>query len=408
MIAVHSTHQKSTSRSAVTVLEVLFATVVVVVGLIGIASVIPIAARNAQEATAHTNALNLGLAWTDSFIARGLHRPYKATASPDFYWVWKRDLGSDPRWAICKATEFSSTPTDGRLGSIGHPILWDRLSFCIDPNLPFTSVSVGALRPTVFPYFDDYYNPATNTIDSNQPLQPRMLRVSLANYQSGAVPISPELVKGIFRSVDDIANDDYVDAAADPNLDGPTRDSLPVRRIFARTGGLQNLALRAATNGQYTWMATVSPVSSSSSIFESALVSFVVLSRHEHQLPNLSAAPPSARGERQVSVTPMSGPFTGGTGGRVVLSAHTDISDQVQVGDWVMLGSMIPSPIDVPRYPVFRWFRVIGSSAEPTIVGNIWSREVVLEGPDFPVSNNTIGVLMGGVVTVVERQVHLR
>ena len=56
-------------RAAATVLEVLFATLVIVVGLIGIASIIPVAGRHALEAT-HSNALPLGLAWSDSFIAR--------------------------------------------------------------------------------------------------------------------------------------------------------------------------------------------------------------------------------------------------------------------------------------------------------------------------------------------------
>lgn len=51
------------ARRGATILEVLFAIFVVIVGLLGIASLIPLAARNAVESNAHNNAQSLGPRW---------------------------------------------------------------------------------------------------------------------------------------------------------------------------------------------------------------------------------------------------------------------------------------------------------------------------------------------------------
>lgn len=412
------------NRVGTTILEVLFATGIVIVGLIGIASILPVAIRNSTQSNTSAEGLSLGLAWADSFLVRGLHQPTAHSSQGQFTWVWNTGAGwrtYDDGWA--------NVVPQG-LGSQFHPTPWYYNGVCIDPNLNFSGLTLPQHRYSVFPFFKD-----------GPPPQPRMLRVGLANSISsisGVAPVSPQVIKNLFSSIDELVADNYLDPnSADENLTGPERESLPARRLFSKTDS--NASLRALTNGQYTWMATISrqePLGSDVSTQikannvagkkpENGLISLLVLHRHDHQ-PQPDSSVPSAASERLVEVRPLSGNFVGGAGGRVELIGNslTSESDQIAVGDWIMLGRYyLVDNWDTSsqrRYPFFRWYRIIGLSAEPLADGaGNWTREAVLEGPDFGFATEVVGVplnevfptygtLVGGVVTVVERQVKLQ
>jgi len=332
-------------RSAVTVLEVLFATMIVVVGLIGIASIIPVAARNAQEAASHTSALNLGLGWADSFFARGLHRPAPNRSQGQMSWLWYRDYkvvqGTSTGWenmirdgyanaadrirvngaftALLESSSYSAFPNTQSADPTRR--VWARIPVCIDPYT-MTSESlrerirlepggmigtrVGSYRAAVFPYFNDRYDPVLDPFSapSFSLDQPRMLRVGLAfgqqelplpyqqniTYQQGILA-NRAMVSNIFGSVDELQIDDSLDldpAAVD-------RDSRPASRFFVKSSN--NLALKSLTDGRFTWMATVVPLEPLFSEVntpakanqyarrpaDSCLVSFLVLNRHSHE-----------------------------------------------------------------------------------------------------------------------------
>jgi hypothetical protein len=108
------------------------------------------------------------------------------------------------------------------------------------------------------------------------------------------------------------------------------------------------------------------------------------------------------QGERLLAVT-SSTDFIGGSGGRVVLSASTEVSDKIRIGDWLMLARHQDATVN--RSAVVRWFRVIGMDAEPTLTTTTWSRNVILDGPDwdFSAANPTQATLVPNVVTVLER-----
>ncbi|MBX3422562.1 MAG: hypothetical protein KF752_13495 [Pirellulaceae bacterium] len=406
-------------RAAVTVLEVLFATMVVIVGLIGIASIIPIAARNAGEANSHNVALSLGLSWADSFIARGFYQPSPSAMRGGLKWTWYRDFvynGNPPGWQ-----EFSELPdsvsTGSRLGAVKHTRTKGHVPVCIDPHLMSWAYSdkdrrnlfadhvnnpPHAYRASVFPYFDDGYDPRSSPIHapSGIPDQPRMIRVTLAPSTDRI--LERESIVDIFGSVDELVGDTFID----PSLPVADRDSVPAERLFAIDSSGNRL--KSLTEGRYTWMATVVPNEWDADIGRHALVSFVVFNRHDHQLNHLEL--PSARGERLTMVRPLSGNFLGGTGGRIELTCNSEVSDTLSVGDWLLLGRMLPfAGPTAAHYPYFRWYRIIATSGVSTISGTTWSREVVLEGPDFNFDDGfpTCATLVGGVVTVVERQVRL-
>lgn len=476
--------QRPTRRSAVTVLEVLFATMVVVVGLIGIATVLPFAARNAQEATAHTQALSMGLGWADSFFARGLHQPSPTIGQGKMNWLWYRDydpsntgghgwenfirggylINDDRNRVNVSQSRFESQSFSVGVGDY-HRRIWGHLPVCIDPyfmtsesmlsRVATSNTRVGSYRASVFPYFNDRYDPVMDpfSLPSLTVDQPRMLRVGLAY---GQVPVPPNpyqrgqlmsrsVISGIFGSVDDLAVDDSASIQS-TEVDRQSRAS---SRIFSRDPS--GTALKSLVEGRYTWMATVVPfepqLSDVNDTFkadryarqkaENALVSCVIMNRHSHEyVPALNNPLPGSTeghptGERMARVYPLSGNFTGGAGGRVRLIANDLVSSDLGVGDWMLLGRYFlldgntSSPSFTPRpYPFFRWYRVIATTGDAAFGGfqslapttnandplsqNVWARDVVLEGPDFAFgATPTFATLVSGVVTVIERQVKL-
>lgn len=443
-------------RTAVTVLEVLFATMVVVVGLIGIASIIPVAARNAQEAASHTSALNLGLSWADSFFARGLHRPSPNLAQGQMSWLWYRDFAPNnvrPGWEdFYRSYGTLSSNHQGRIGVSGplfvesatfsdgngnfndpNRRVWTRIPVCIDPytftsdsfqqriNLDPAASRLRSYRAAVFPYFNERYDPVLDpfSVPTLGLDQPRMLRVTLAFGQTippagGPYPRGSEssraMISSIFGSVDELQVDDSVEL--DPAV--VDRDSRPASRFFVRAGG--NQALKSLTDGRYTWMATVVPsepllvevntVAKANAYIqrpaEDCLVSFVVMNRHSHEFvsPLANGATESQpTGERLVRVYPLSGNFQGGTGGRVRLIASDTVPSKLAVGDWLMLGRNYMLDATGRAYAYFRWYRVIGTSGDAEY-GMLDQLRVAVD-PGFPVANDppaTTGVWARDVV----------
>jgi hypothetical protein len=444
-------------RSGATILEVMFAIFVVIIGLMGIASILPLAARNASDSNAHNNAQALGQRWFQSFFAFRFNEHNALTRSQLGYnWQWYRDYGNTPgfelfeksyvagsaaatRIGIAPGTNESSTnsqnPAANRIDRV-----WGHQAVCIDPVFftepevrGFTSSNTtgrnGAYRLSVFPYFDDGYNPLTDPFAPSMPWpdQPRMIRATLGFGINSQV--SRKIVEDIFISPDDIAS----------FADEKDR-TIPATRVF------DSSLSKALANGQYSWMATLSPQEpvgitpgTATSVASNYLISVVVMNRRDREFVAPGPLPPPGNeedkpaGERLLWVVPLSGSFTGGNGGRVRLVGNAATSNVLRIGDWIMLGKhyMIDTSAPVRRYAFFRWYRIIAVDQETRkgllsdVVpagdpfGNaasqpVWSRDVVLEGPDFdmssPVNGFTTpvtGTLVNGVVTVVERNVNI-
>lgn len=488
-------------RLAATILEVLFATIVIVIGLLGIATLIPFAARDAQTANNHNQAVSLGLAWAESFFARGLHNTNANSSEEDFKWIWFRDysnvaLTPDPRWEYFSRTGFGganalrvngapiATQSPSFSGATTQSLrIWGHEPVCIDPFL-FTAKSTidrlnseiasssGSSKPvwyraSVFPYFNDCYDPATDPYNSSSTGfsidMPRMLRVGLGFTPVPSPPyprsthVSHQLVSNLFGSMDDVVENTYVeDDSTDTRAGRVDKDSLPPERLFITADGSPTGArMKSMLGRRYTWKATVvpeEPIPSEVSTVvlandyaatpaRNAIVSFLILHRHSSEFVQVGTPIPGSTddkptGERSVRVYPLSGNFINGAGGRVRLIGSGATKNTVEVGDWVMLGrNYLLDPVG-RLYPYFRWYRIIGVDADvtegelqtvrPTVPNDqfgsinqteqVWARDVVLDGPDFAfgefgpiagVSTPTTGTLVTGVITVVERQVRL-
>ncbi len=469
-------------RRGVTVLEVLFATGIAISGMLGIASLLLMAGRQASQSNRSLETQTLADDWYNEFLTRGMNHPSN--------WIWYRDfqvpgggLETNAQLKQFQKLQYTGSPL-ARLthstGSRGNQLLrpLGKLSVCIDPSFysdrairaTMSAFNEGSsslwYRPAVFPYYQDGFNPLTDSdylTTSTSGLawadQPRMLRASLGTTSS---IMSEKQVESMFSSTNELtmllSEDDKTLAPQRGYQFMPVPGSNPVSPMIAK----------GANSAKYSWMATLSPLEQADSSVESFYtLSLVVM----HQRDKLFALPPGAfnertsatpspeekpQGERLTWVVPLSGDFTGGNGGRVRLIASSGTKDTLGVGDWIMLSKHVSGVLDPsmsvngsPRaeaYSVYRWYRIIAADADPTVnqlstlvagtpwngqdpYGNtltedVWARDVVLDGPDWafsitaPVTNlatgstapmlsPTSGTLVSGVVAVHERVVEI-
>lgn len=461
-------------RSGVTILEVLFATGIAISGMLGVASLLLMAGRNASQANRATQAQALAQDWYNEFHTRGMSNPST--------WVWYQDYAFpagattiSPQFRTFAKNSFPSNAfarASNSVGSTGLSTLRPsgKVSVCIDPAFysdrtvrstisAFNQANAGVhwYRPALFPYYQDGFNPVTDSdysISTSSGIawndQPRMLRVTLG---APGNTMSEAQVQSMFATQDDLnmfASDD--DA------------TLPAVRNFQQmplANGTRVIAKGAGTT-PYSWMATLSPLDELNNTTENYYtLSLVVLHQRDRLFVDPStfmsrtAAQPNPaskpQGERLTWVVPLSGNFTGGNGGRVRLIASEGTDSKVNTGDWIMLSKHVaasgPAGGPIEPFSVFRWYRIVGideaartgdigvMGPDPTATnftdpyGNnpggppsdgVWARDVVLEGPDWqfnsvvtvqgagvPLLTPTSGTLVNGAVAVYERVVEI-
>ncbi len=423
---------RASHRPGMTVLEVLFAIGIAIVGLLGIASLLPLAGRNAGDSVRTAEAQALAHQWNDDLLVRDIVNPANWQFYHD-YTVSGMTLG----W-----NSWGNLPTSrNQYNNSLRPI--NKQAVCIDPNF-MTSRDLGSklvnfspgansclwYRPSVFPYYLDTYNPAVDpvyTVSAQSSYayaldQPRMVRVALG---SSTAILSSRAVQQLFSSLDDLAIDTEANDKSVP----------ATRNLTAGTGTLTNAKM--TNNGNYTWLATLVPTDTLLNVdsVDSALLSVVVI--HKRDLIYFDPTTPPSRGSQpdiedkpqgerlfNVSVKNSTGAFRGGHAGTVTLSASDGVSNVIHVGDWLMLArnrrvldpiTGNPTTTPVTTIPVYRWYRVISVDDSPdlypnaTVPDGYWERDVVLEGPDWVFdttgANPTTATYIPGAVAVYERMI---
>ena len=455
-------------RAAITVIEVLFAMLVAVVGLLGIASVLPLAARNAKESSGYNFVHTAGSSWYQEFATRGMNDYGGWRALRDFDVAGAvhgfAPMQHDPTASFAGPAPisfdapgfapFSATPTHSTVTSAAVNRVWVNQSICIDPyfytdpivaqditaaiggGLPFAA-NREAYRPAVFPYYQDGHNPVTDPFAPANPWpdQPRMLRVTLDAPMSGLPPrlrqVNREFAQMIFTSNDDFSA--FVDEK---------QNEIPAVRLFTSTGTTVPSFAKAISDRKYSWIATLSPrdTTSLTAVQKDYTLSLAIFNGRDLSWVNSSDVAPGSvenkpSGERLTWVVPLSGAFIGGNGGRVRLISTGSSDDRLTIGDWIMLGrhEWLPAaPLN--RASVFGWYRIVAMDAEsrrgPLNVVNapmpgdpydaagaadVWARDVVLEGPDWQFASGSIavnfgpttGTLMKNVITVIDRSTNI-
>ncbi|MFO1065360.1 MAG: hypothetical protein U0892_15955 [Pirellulales bacterium] len=436
------------SRYGVTILEVLFATAVVIVGMMGIASVFAVAGRRASESARAAESQALAQHWFGEALARGANNST----------LWQGfDETAPARYTVTK-TVASSRPGKGAL-FLPNTLLRElgTESVCLDPafmagrDVGNTPTSSGWIRPCVFPYFHDRTNPLSDPALGSSGTawedQPRMTRVTSFS--------AAKALEKVFSSQDELNLDlDDGDKSIRPTrspqfyypfkLDDASYANPPAWQPTMPAKAIP--IAKTSTAQAYSWFATMSPAetiqASSQPINTSAkslyTMSLVVLYHRDYAVFDPSTPTPrnaaeSARienglqGERISWVWPMSGDFDGGHGGRVQLICSDGTDPEIFVGSWIMLSKYIDidAAASVPPLPSFRgcsvnrWYRVvaidsdaklapIGVASAPTTdpYGNtppnqVWSRNVVLDGPDWSFSPSVVVQTSSGPVTVM-------
>ena len=374
-------------RSAVTLIEVLFAIGVMLIGLVGLTSILPLAGRRAQES------LNFD---TGSAIAESVSQTLEA-----------REL----------MRESSLVALDGAALKTGTDIQ----PFCFDPMMaadpPASSLSYDADK---FPFYLPTHDPLLDPSDSNAVStagfagQPRMRRVGLS-FPAGITTIVSrlEIARMLVESPDDLSQ-----------LRPKDRSKLPAIVGLKGVSDANGIPFaRSVPTGAYSWIVTVDPDEDS----RYASISVVVFRSRDfgETFPTAVPVKPSgnALGERIALVAPFydSSPpvsnfkptgFSGGAGGTVTLISAGNTLSKVTSNDWIMLSrTMDPADATPFKTQVHRWYRVVATEGDASLItpnsnsqitwkmslvtvptavlpggranGKVWVRSLMLEGPDW-------------------------
>ncbi len=364
-------------RRAVTLIEVVFSIGVILIGLLGLLSILPLAGRRAQDSISLSVGPAIGLQVIDElqsrhYLSEGRLRPVRETTST-------------------AVTNLTATPAP--------------TSFCIDPifasstTVPSSAVSNG-YSAAQFPYYKATHSPLIDpsTNSTTWPSsQPRMTRVGIAEATSPTIFVAVSEALEIAENRDDL----FVTRPDDKTLNPTFADG----QVQAVSSGLE-YGKRIPT-GDFTWFATVNPLPGG----QYASISVVVVKKRirNFDTPTTTTAPGTpqgnAIGERLAYVTFASG-FSGGAGGTVHLISNANTVSKIRSDDWIMLSRNVGTAV------VHRWYRVVAvngkaelyttdgtTTNDDTNLGaripggshQVWRHKVLLDGPDWSFNFQSVG-----------------
>jgi len=386
------------NRPGVTLVEVIFSMGVILIGLLGVMSILPLAGERARDA------VGLGIAPTigDNIMEEMLAQ----------------------RWLSSGRLVFFNDANPPVL----MPFTGDE-PFCIDPAF-FAASTVAQVPPTTaydsrfFPFYrprhDPTLDPSVTPTDAGNQLTGQVTRMRRVGLLRRPVTMGNQTLLTtseaffVADSPDDLLIDRPQDRTANPFRFGTrvstAADGLPYGGRFG--------------SGEFTWIATVT----SNPVPGYATVSIVVIRNRQRgfQLPTGPASGPinNATDERLATVSFASG-FRGGAGGVVELNGAINTVSRLRQGDWILLSRAVN--LASVENLLHRWYRVAALEGDPerltlarTEIGfpnptpsrEVWRRKVYLDGPDFtflsqPASTGTLATLVEGVVSVTEHVVQV-
>jgi hypothetical protein len=345
-------------RAGVSLVEVMFSIGVAMIGLVGIAALLPVAGAQANKGALADAAARLG-----------------ADAIREFH---VRSMGNPSTWRWFEGSQFRPVRQDELAAGI---------SFCLDPR--FVAQGNDDAGRSQFPYI------APGTVLS-------MPRITLTPSPGATLPLTavmlPPRANQVFTSDDSLV----FDLPQDRTL-GPVQN-------FSLSPTAPYPPLRRNTNGYFSWLATIVPkLDRMGNLTDEYTLSVVVFSRRiiDAALTNENLA-----SERVVVV----GNFYSGQpaigGGDLRLATRRNYADDLQLrsGDWVMLSGTEPRTGTLAPIQVHKWYRV-ANAGEEAVLGSpgVWVRDVTLVGPDWNWQNNptTQVTIARGAVAVFEKTIRL-
>jgi hypothetical protein len=373
----------------VTLLECLIAIFVLAIGLVSVASLVPLASFQAQRALVDDRKATLGPAAYRDCRIRGFLRPD--------YWRFSSSPASPSGAAIVSQLN-STNPSASYSWTTGATQTIP--CYAIDP-----------LMVAAFGNANDFFD-AANT---NSPFTTanRMKRITIVAIPTQSLPTTPSTTPLGLAADQSCTSQDDKRYPADPN----NPDALPTAYYFGSSGKDSNgnpittNGPKRGFDGQFSWLATLVPVWGDPVAtlgHNDMLMSVVVFNRRSFAQSPTNATNPT---ERAAKVTFNGATPTSLAGGDIIITDTNALNVNVNVGEWIMIGAMINdlnATATNKQRPMFRWYRVV--TAGP--VTGSYQRNITIAGPDWPLNQivsgtNMMAYIYDGAVAVYERTVRL-
>lgn len=379
-------------RSAVTILEVLFAVMVATIGLLGALAVFPVASSQARKGQIADQVASGGDMAVHAFDTMGMRRPDK--------WIWWDSTNGVFRFY----TDTTVTPVDAANNSARG-----RESLLIDPMFISDNISGGvltanaSLNASVFPsIFSVGGTVATPSYF--------MRRISLNSGLGG--PMGRLQAEGLFRFDDT------------PAWVRPGNQAVPAQQMFTSLNGnaqgLNQNPGKRQDEGRLSWMAMLVPKLNRQTQMvatDEYTLSIIIMENRVNTLtladvPSTVNNPVDFLSEWFLNPTPAADFLSGGLqGGDVVVSASApQFLAPIKRDSWVMLSTTLPVKLDdssgtyAAPYPQHRWYRVVEASTVDTSTNQM---NLTLLGADWTVGATNQVTVIPGVIAVHEKTIRL-
>jgi hypothetical protein len=373
-------------RQAITLLEVLMSMFVLTVGLLSVASLLPVGSFQAARALVDDRKAVLGQNAAREAKTRGVLRP-------DFWWYsngmpyvtnawWANPNNFTPPSAIGTLTDSFSKPIDAR-GSVKPP----------SESLPPVCIDPWMLNKARQYKYNQSMNGAGSigyfAVGAGSDVTPRpdlsplaMPRLTLLQSNAGFAALGNASLTGFLANDQGVVSgDDLAFALDQSNPDSPPALGFNGNGRPTTMGGN---GTKRNFNGQFTWLATLVPVYGDGvTIVNRNLMQLSVVvfnQRVATSLPPNDLSKNAGATERAALAVfqgvpgkqyymPKGGAGVGNDTMELVLTippgrTNPQASDlNVNIGEWIMLGTLI-TDYNAPGSvrPMFRWYRVVGAS----------------------------------------------
>src|SRR3989304_6090570 len=436
-------------RPGISLTEVLIAMGILTIGLLGVASIFPVASFYMQKGDVADSSSAVAQAAFNDVLSRGMLDPQAwlmlRGMTPASAGIYDRNFQSELRnqLAVNVGSNWPMQQQNKLLNArFGYAYIIDPFgadSSPVDPNdstnrrqyravqtLPLNTAQTWP-HPAWSPW-----NPAGVPAGIGSASDPKwpLMRVPLPQAGPSAPwPMTTAVADRLFRSSDDLS------------LDVPTQADRPSRQLLDQTTlAGSTVPLARQSRGDYSWIVTIVPPSADArnalAIDPSAYkyeVSVAVF--HKRIIDNFTLGTDSQVNERLKGANVVS---TGLSGGELLLTTRTadstDNFDSLKVGNWVVVCGPHPASTDaLPRF-VMRWYRLLSVEGKDRRLNDTGTytpvpaatdperRLVALRGPQWPwqpapqpggltdyyhLSNNICVAIIPNVVAVHSKTIQL-
>lgn len=425
-----------TKRRGISLLEVLISMFVLLFGLMGVASLFPVGSHYAAQGEQFDRSTALSDAAFDELLARGMLKPET--------WLYGNPL-KDNNGANYNDTTVSSITNNGDIEVINPNTQMFNLPFVNGgPGRAFVIDPIGAaaaIDPQV--QFFPYANYLTGMLNNEMPSQWQTVPATWPDpatwpIQEDVWPIrrvslpAPEYVSARPFQVLPLLVADTIFSLHDTlSVELPEEDDRPaIQRwktvdVNPNNGNANNTPddpsddtlLRREYEANYTWLASVVPVTNSGlEALQPALseygskaydVSVAVFHRREEA--------PSETSERLLEAEYLAG-------GELILSstineaAVDDALEDIRPGSWIAVAGVNPTNGAF----LMKWYRLLSLDNDTDDTGGstpIYFRRAMLDGPEWPLPDPSTGItnapnlraiLLPGIVSVTTRSIPMQ